>query len=99
MANCPRWSTLRLLLARAAKLNRRIRSADIKGAYLHAPASCTLYMKSPFDQVEYDKDGTPFVYELSGNLYGRKDAGRQWMLYFTEYLLTSIFAKHWLQTK
>lgn len=86
MANCPRWSTLRLLLARAAKFNRRIRSADIKGAYLHAPASCTLYMKSPFDQVEYDNDGTPFVYELSGNLYGRKDAGRQWMLYFTEYL-------------
>ncbi len=90
-ANCPRWSTLRMLLARAAKDNKKIRSCDIPGAYLFAPGSCTIYMRSPHDQVSYDKDGTPFVYKLTGNLYGRKDAGRQWMNYFTEYLSTIGF--------
>lgn len=84
---CPRWSSIRTFLAIAAKKNRKIKSGDITTAFLFADASSTLYMKSPRDQVEYcEKTGDQIVYKVTGNLYGRKDAGRQWMLHFTTFL-------------
>ena len=85
-ASCPRWSTIRLFIAKAAKAGLKLRAGDISGAYLKAPGASTLYMRSPHDQVEYDAQGNPYVYKLMGNLYGRVEAGRQWMIYFSTFL-------------
>lgn len=88
-AFCPRWSTIRLLIANAAKQGLKLRSGDISSAYLHAEAEQVLYMHSPHDQKEYDDQGKPYVWRVPGNLYGRKEAGRQWGIHLTKYL-TSI---------
>ena len=85
-AFCPRWSTIRTLIAAAAKCGRKLRTGDISSAYLWADAQTELYMHSPHDQKETDEDGNPYVWRVSGNLYGRKEAGCQWGKYLTKFL-------------
>lgn len=85
-AFCPRWSTVRTLIADCARKGKTLRSADISSAYLNSPGESTLYMHSPHDQRESSPDGTPYVWKVPGNLYGRKEAGAMWGKYFTKFL-------------
>lgn len=85
-AFCPRWSTVRTLIASCARKGKTLRSADISSAYLNSPGASVLYMHSPHDQKEKDEDGQPYVWRVPGNLYGRVEAGHQWGKYFQKFL-------------
>ena len=73
-----RHSTVRAHLAMAARKRLRVRSLDVPGAFLHAPALKTLWMRSPHDQKTYTESGEEEVWAVKGNMYGRVEAAKLW---------------------
>jgi hypothetical protein len=92
-SSCPRWSSIRTFIANSARLGRRLKTADITGAYLRGPPQKPLYMRSPHDQIEYDENGQPYVWKVKGNLYGTKTASSCWEKYFSAFLLEIGFVR------
>lgn len=72
----PRWPTIRLSMARAARLRRKVRSTDVPGAYLLGPPQKPLYMRAPHDQIEWINEDDFYCYKVNGNLYGNRAAGK-----------------------
>lgn len=68
-----RHSTLRLLIALAAKLNLNINHVDVNTAFLNGKLEETVYMKQPEGFVTNDK-----VYKLNKAVYGLKQSSRAW---------------------
>ena len=73
-----RLTTLRALLAMAAREDWEIHQVDVVGAYLQGDLGEDLYVEPP-DSVCM-KDGDRRVWRLQRPLYGLKQAGRQWKL-------------------
>jgi len=71
-----RHSTLRLLIALAAKLNLDIDQMDIKTAFLNGDLKETVYMKQPESFIQ--KNNESKVCLLKKSLYGLKQAPRAW---------------------
>jgi hypothetical protein len=94
-ANCPRWSTIRLFMANAARLGRKIKVGDVTGAFLKGtdPNGQTLWMRAPPGLAEYDSEGKEMVYQVTGNMYGMKQAPNIWMNYLNEWLETKDFIR------
>jgi hypothetical protein len=94
-ANCPRWSTIRLFMADAAKLGRKIKVGDVTGAFLKGtdPNGRTLWMRAPPGLAEYDENGKEYVYQVHGNMYGMKQAPNVWAAYLNGWLDSKGFIR------
>ena len=55
---------------------------DVKGAYLHAPIECDVYVKQPPGYQQ----STNLVWKLKKSLYGLKQSGRNWHSLLHQYL-------------
>ena len=71
-------STVRALLALAAKQGYNITQADVVTAFLHAFMEEEVYMDQPEGFVQKDENGEPLVCLLLKSIYGLKQAGRNW---------------------
>ena len=92
-ASVVRTSTIRLVLALAAARDYNLTSFDIRQAYLQAELTRDLYMRPPPDVYPYDSKKRPLVCKLRRSLYGLKQAGREWAVLLTAFLLDWGFAR------
>ena len=86
-------TTIRLVLAIAAARDYNLTSIDIRQAYLQATLNEDLYMRPPPDVHARDVRGRPLVCLLRRSLYGLKQAGREWAMLFTSFLLEWGFTR------
>lgn len=88
-------TTLRWLLAFAARNDMKVKQADIETAYLYGHIDVELYMRVPLGiRVEGEaKYKLPCV-RLHKSLYGLKQAGRIWYLHLSQYLIKCGFRTH-----
>ena len=86
-------TTIRLVLAIAAARDYNLTSIDIRQAYLQARLTEDLYMRPPPDVHARDARGRPLVCLLRRSLYGLKQAGREWAMLFTSFLLEWGFTR------
>lgn len=77
-----RFSSIRSILAVAAKNKMSLKQFDIKTAFLNGDLEDTIYMKQPIGFA----DGTNKVCKLLKSLYGLKQASRCWNQKFTNFL-------------
>ena len=80
-------TTVRLALLLAAALDYNLSSIDIRQAYLQAQLNENLYMRVPPGIWPFDKQRRPLVCKLRRSLYGLKQAGREWAVLFTSFLV------------
>lgn len=69
-----RYSSIRFLLAMAAKYDLNIRQMDVVTAFLHGELKETIYMEQP----QCFNDGSGRVCKLQRSLYGLKQSSRVW---------------------
>ena len=86
-------TTIRLVLAIAAARDYNLSSIDIRQAYLQAELTQDLFMRPPPDVHPFDSRGRPLVCKLRRSLYGLKQAGREWAILFTSFLLSWGFVR------
>ena len=85
-----RGQTLNILLASCVQLGWKLFHIDIKGAFLHAVLPEEIYMTLP----EWIDDGeTRTLVKLKKSLYGLKQAGREWYLSISKFLIEKIGCK------
>lgn len=77
-----RYSSVRSILATAAKNKMVLKQFDIKTAFLYGDLDETVYMKQP----DGFSDGTNKVCKLLKSLYGLKQASRCWNQKFTHFI-------------
>ena len=73
-----RLETIRAILALVPSMGLQVRQMDVKGAYLNGMLDELVYMRQP--QGYGDKTGR--VCRLRKTLYGLKQSGRGWNIYF-----------------
>ncbi|XP_053968779.1 uncharacterized protein LOC128870209 [Anastrepha ludens] len=81
-----RHSTVRILLALAAKYKLLVNHVDIAAAYLNGELTDEIYMKQP--PMFGDKRNGDLVCRIKKSIYGLKQAGREWNKKVTDILLT-----------
>lgn len=69
-----RYTSIRYLIALAAKADLKIYQMDVTTAFLQGELNEEIYMEQP----EEFNDGTKMVCKLEKSLYGLKQAGRMW---------------------
>lgn len=84
-----RYTSIRLLIAMAVKLNLKIEQMDAVTAFLHGDVHETIYMRQP----EMFDDESGKVCQLSKALYGLKQASRQWNIKLNEVLLRAGYKR------
>ncbi|MBW0588543.1 hypothetical protein O181_128258 [Austropuccinia psidii MF-1] len=72
-------TSLQFLLALGLKNNWKIASFYVAVAYLHSPLEENIYVKAP---IEFRPEWLGKVMKLKKAMYGLKQAGRCWWLYF-----------------
>ena len=82
-----RLSTIRCVIAYAAQLGCDVQQMDIKTAFLNAPIEENIYVRQPEGFEKYDDKGNVLFCKLKKSLYGLKQAGRNWYLTMSGYLL------------
>jgi hypothetical protein len=75
-APTPRFSSIRIILALIAEFDLDARQIDVKGAFLQATLTETIYMRQPEGFV--DPDFPEKVFLLLKSLYGLRQAGNEW---------------------
>ena len=91
-------STIRLVLIVAAARDYNLTQIDIRQAYLQAELSEDLYMRAPPSVPAFDEKGRPLVCKLNRTLYGLKQAGREWGMLFSAFLVTWGFVRSTIDT-
>ena len=91
-------STIRLALIVAAARDYNLSQIDIRQAYLQAELTEDLYMRAPPGVPAFDEKGKPLVCKLNRTLYGLKQAGREWGLLFSAFLVSWGFARSTIDT-
>lgn len=84
-----KWSTIRTLTARAAKLGHKIHHLDVKTAFLYGTLDDEVYMEQPEGFVEPGQEHK--VCRLRKALYGLKQSPRQWYKRINDFLLSQGF--------
>jgi hypothetical protein len=92
-ATVVKTSTIRLLLTIAAARDYDLSSIDIRQAYLQAVLKQALYMRPPPGVASRDAQGRPLVCRLNRSLYGLKQAGREWAVVFSQFLVEWGFTR------
>lgn len=77
-----KYSSIRYLIALAAKMNLHIRQIDVVTAFLHGDLKEEIYMLQP----KAFNDGTHRVCRLNKSIYGLKQASRMWYEKMTDFL-------------
>jgi len=80
------WSSIRLLLILSIIHGWHTRQIDFVQAFPQAPISTPQYLEIPKGIEIEGVDPKTHVFEAVKNLYGGKDAGRQWNTYLTDKL-------------
>ncbi len=84
------WSSIRLILALAATHNWYTKQIDYVLAFPQAPVERPLYMEIP-KGIEFEgKPASEWVFELTKNVYGQKQAGRVWNKYLAAKLTKEV---------
>jgi hypothetical protein len=85
-------TTLRWLLAFAARNGMKIRQADVETAYLYGVIDVELYMRVPVG-MRVEGEGQFYLpcVKVHKSLYGLKQAGRIWYLHLSQYLVKCGF--------
>ena len=91
-------STIRLVLIVAAARDYNLTQIDIRQAYLQAELTEDLYMRVPPGIPAFDKNGRPLACKLNRTLYGLKQAGREWGILFSAFLVSWGFARSTIDT-
>ena len=86
-ATVVKTSTIRLVLVIAAQRDYNLTSTDIRQAYMQAELNEDIFMQPPPGVWPFDKDGNSLVCKLRRSLYGLKQAGREWAVLFTSFLI------------
>ena len=81
-------SSVKLLLAIAAKNHYDVSFLDVTNAYCWGTLTDETYCKQPPGFQQTDAHGTPLVCKLHKSLYGLPQSGRCWNLRLTEILIT-----------
>ncbi len=84
-------TSLRILLAMAARNNWDVLHMDVKTAFLNAPVDEKIYVQQPQGFVVRGKEG--WVLELLKSLYGLRQAPRNWNKAITDFLLSLGFVQ------
>ena len=71
-----RMESVRMLVQIAVQENWLLHQMDVKGAYLHAPIECEVYVQQPPGYQE--SPNAHLVWKLNKSLYGLKQSGRNW---------------------
>jgi len=87
-ATVVKTQTIRLALILATVRDYNLSSIDITQAYLQAELDDELYMRPPPGVSVRSPDGSQLVCKLRRSLYGLKQAGREWAVLFTSFLLS-----------
>ena len=77
-----RMESIRMLVQLAVQNNWLLEQMDVKGAYLHPPIECDVYVKQP---PGYQQSPN-LVLKLKKSLYGLKQCGRNWHCSLHQYL-------------
>ena len=86
-------TTIRLVLIIAAARGYNLTSIDIRQAYLQAELKEDLFMRPPPDVRPFDSQHRPLVCKLRRSLYGLKQAGREWGMLFSAFLINWGFKR------
>jgi len=82
----PQFSSIRMIMAEAAKRACNLITGDVPGAYLFGETSKQLYMSAPAGLKETDDNGDPIVYKINNNTYGRVDACGIYLKFLNQWL-------------
>jgi hypothetical protein len=82
-------STIRTVLAIAAKRNMHMHSADIETAFLNGDLQDEIYMRQP----KGAEDGTPRVMRLMKSIHELKHASRKWYKLFHQTLSSHVLKR------
>ena len=85
------YTTIRLLIALAAKYNLTIHQMDVKSAYLNGEIDTDIYIEQP--QLFEERNKAQWVCKLKKGLYGLKQAGRIWHETLHKYLLSKEYTQ------
>ena len=77
-----RMESIRMLVQIAIQNDWLFQEMDVKGAYLHAPIECDVYVQQPPGCQQTPK----LVWKLKKSLYGLKQSGRNWHNLLHQYL-------------
>jgi hypothetical protein len=91
-------STIRLVFIVAAARDYNLSQIDIRQAYLQAELNEDLYMRVPPGVPAFDEKGRPMVCKLNRTLYGLKQAGREWGMLFSAFLVSWGFVRSTIDT-
>ena len=91
-------STIRLVLVVAAAKDYNLSQIDIRQAYLQAKLNEEIYMRVPPGIHPFDEDGNALVCKLLRSLYGLKQAGREWGMLFSGFLVEWGFVRSSIDT-
>ncbi|XP_010526680.1 PREDICTED: uncharacterized protein LOC104804180 isoform X2 [Tarenaya hassleriana] len=88
-----KMTTVRVLLALAAKYNWLINQMDVSNAFLNGDLDEEIYMKLPpgYSDLQGEKVSSSSVCKLQRSLYGLKQASRQWNQKLSQVLLAAGF--------
>jgi hypothetical protein len=98
------WTTVRLMLLLSSILNLKTRQVDYTQAFPQAPLNDPVYMRTPQGWFVNDSGSlqqhpdpkhhdTKHFLQLNKNLYGCKQAARNWFKYLTQGLLAQGFTQ------
>lgn len=80
--------TMRLLIAIAVKKGWDIEQIDVKGAYLHSPINCEIFMEQPRGyEVNSSKK---FVCKLKKSIYGLPNSSKDWNVHADSLLVNKL---------
>jgi len=85
-----RFTSIRLLLQKAANENMKIHQLDVKGAYLNALINKEIYLQQPEGHEETNSQGKLSCH-LNKSIYGLKQSGRNWHQTLTTFLKEQSF--------
>lgn len=82
--------SVRILTQLAVQNDWKMHQIDVKGAYLHAPIECDVFVEQPEGFKQQD---TNRVWKLNKSLYGLKQSGRNWNNLLQQYVTEMNFVQ------
>lgn len=88
------FTSVRVLMQKAAQEDLILHQMDVKTAYLHAPIDYEIYMEQPEGYDVISQTSGKMVCKLEKSLYGLKQSGRNWNKMLHDYLCENDFVQN-----